>query len=132
MADHFGAFPRKQRLAILFLIFIGYGGFWLAGRLFLSGSIPDEAAAAAVDLRQGLVAAERKDERPPPEAFAFDPNTVSAEALLRLGLSKRQVASWLKYRGDRQLAFRTPADIGKLYLLSEDDKARLIPLAYVT
>ncbi len=56
---------------------------------------------------------------------------MSAAELVSLGLSEKQAAGWLKFRGRRTNAFRRPEEIGKLYVLSEEDKARLIPLAYV-
>lgn len=61
-------------------------------------------------------------------SFAFNPNTVSAEELQRLGLSQKQAESWLKYRGKSSDRFQKPADIAKLYVLSETDVARLLPL----
>lgn len=94
-------------------------------------TISTEIAKATRQLRteeQRLAAA---NFRPAPEAFAFDPNVVSQEELMRLGLSEKQSASWLKFRGGRKNAFRKPEDIGKLFVLSDDDKARLIPLAFV-
>lgn len=131
MNYRYGAYPRKQRLALLVLVLAGFAGFWLANTSSVTGPVSAEVAAVAASLRNGLVAAERKEFRPAPEAFAFDPNTVTAAELLRLGLSEKQAASWLKFRGNRSQVFRQPADIGKLYVLSEEDKARLIPLAYV-
>ena len=66
-----------------------------------------------------------------PRAFPFDPNTVTADELRQLGLSDKQAAGWLKFRGSRPDAFRRPEDIAKLYVLSETDKQHLIPLARI-
>lgn len=132
MSYRYGAYPRAQRMAILFLIMVTTGLFWLIDVVFLVGNeATTEDIAAAAILRSRQEAEEQKNYRPPPEAFAFDPNTVTASELERLGLSKKQATGWLKFRGNRTNAFRQPEDIGKLYVLREDDKARLIPLAYV-
>lgn len=96
-------------------------------------SAPDASLwEAAEQLRTGQALAAARDFRPPPESFRFDPNTVTAEELLRLGLSEKQAASWLKFRGNRSDAFRRPEDVAKLFVLSADDKARLLPLLQFT
>ena len=101
----------------------------LSGFLPRSGDAIDPTVAATLRLRQeAAVAAARP---PAPESFDFDPNVVTADELRRLGLDDRQVRSWLKYRGDRNNAFRSPADVGELFLLSQEEKDRLIPLAFV-
>ena len=132
MSYRFGAYPRTQRMAILFLVIFATGFFWLVDFVLLSGngaSVEDVAAAALLRSRQE--AEEKMTFRAPPESFAFDPNTVSATELQRLGLSEKQATGWLKFRGKRTNAFRKPEDIGKLYVLSDEDKVRLIPLAYI-
>lgn len=131
MRFRFGAYSRAQRMAILFLILVAFGGSWLAGRIHLIGEAPPQILSAATSLHAERAVMEAKSFRPPPASFAFDPNTVSATELVSLGLSEKQAAGWLKFRGRRTNAFRQPEDIGKLYVLSEEDKARLIPLAYV-
>jgi DNA uptake protein ComE-like DNA-binding protein len=118
-------------MAILFLILVAFGGSWLAGRVHLIGATSPQVLSAATSLHTERAVMEAKNFRPPPASFAFNPNTVSAEELVNLGLSEKQAAGWLKFRGRRTNAFKRPEDIGKLYVLSEEDKARLIPLAYV-
>ena len=61
------------------------------------------------------------------ERFPFDPNTVSAADLGRLGLSERQAASFIKFRTARP--FREIEELNKLYVLDEEQKARLLALA---
>ncbi|MBC6995520.1 helix-hairpin-helix domain-containing protein [Neolewinella lacunae] len=119
--------PRQQRLG-LFALLLLLGA--LAGWRSTSGpGVPDDPVVeAAAQLRAARALADARDFRPPPESFRFDPNTVTAEELLRLGLSERQAESWLKFRGNRPDAFRRPEDVAKLFVLSEDDKARLLPL----
>lgn len=131
MQYRYGAYSRAQRMAILFLVLVAFAGCWLAGRIRLSGQAGSPELQAATFLRNELAAADAQNFRPPPASFAFDPNTVTAAELVSLGLSNKQAAGWLKFRGQRSDAFRHPEDIGKLYVLSDDDKARLIPLAYV-
>ncbi|WP_020568147.1 helix-hairpin-helix domain-containing protein [Neolewinella persica] len=131
MQYRFGAYTRAQRMALLFLVLVATAGCWLAGRIFLLGEATLPVIKAAAMLRNERAAEDAKNFRPPPASFAFDPNTVSAAELVSLGLSEKQAAGWLKFRGKRSNAFRAPEDIGKLYVLSEEDKTRLIPLAYV-
>jgi len=132
MYYRYGAYPRAQRMALLFLILSVTGVYLLADLLPATEfGTSEEAAAAAAEIIAYRTAEERRNFRPATEDFPFDPNTVSGADLQRLGLSRKQVAGWLKFRGDRSGAFRRPEDIGKLYVLGEDDKARLIPLAYI-
>lgn len=124
-------YPRPQRIAWL-VVLTGATLLTPALRLRPYPEPNAELLALAGDLRAAEVSRAAEYFRPAPEAFAFNPNTVTDDELQRLGLSKKQAASWLKFRGGRTNAFRKPADIGKLFVLSDDDKARLIPLAYVT
>lgn len=58
--------------------------------------------------------------------FTFDPNTIGIEDWLRLGLTEKQAAVIEKYKskGGR---FHKPEDIKKIYVLSDELKARLLP-----
>lgn len=60
------------------------------------------------------------------ESFRFDPNTVSENDLVRLGLSPKQAESILNYRskGGR---FRKKEDFAKMYVVSDSLYARLEP-----
>ena len=60
------------------------------------------------------------------ESFPFDPNTVTVEDLVRLGLSPRQAESIENYRakGGR---FRAKTDFQKMYVVSDTLYARLEP-----
>ena len=60
------------------------------------------------------------------ESFRFDPNTVSAEDLQRLGFSERQAGAILRYReaGGR---FRRKADFAKSYVVDDSVYQRLEP-----
>ena len=132
MAYGYGAYPRAQRIALVFLMAVVIVICLAADRNSGTGSEPSGALLGEVaGLRLAERAEERRNFRPPPESFTFDPNTVSKAELKRLGLSEKQAAGWLKFRGNRDNAFRRAEDIGKLYVLSDDNKARLIPLARV-
>lgn len=60
------------------------------------------------------------------ESFSFDPNTVSVDDLMRLGLSEKQALSIDSYRrkGGR---FRRASDFAKSYVVSDTLFARLEP-----
>lgn len=58
------------------------------------------------------------------ESFRFDPNTVSGEDLVRLGLSERQAESILNYR-EKGGRFRAKEDFGKMYVVSDTLYERL-------
>ena len=67
-----------------------------------------------------------------PESFSFDPNNVTEEELLRLGLQARQAQGFLKYRGGRNDRFKSSDDLDRLYILSEEDRQRLKPLVKIS
>lgn len=66
--------------------------------------------------------------RPPRkvESFPFDPNTVTSEDLVRLGLSERQAESILNYR-EKGGRFRAKEDFKKMYVVSDTLYERLEP-----
>jgi DNA uptake protein ComE-like DNA-binding protein len=67
------------------------------------------------------------------QSFAFDPNTVSAQDLGRLGLSVKQAAAFINYRSRAKYgrAFRKPEDIRRLKTMSDEQKNHLIALATI-
>ena len=60
------------------------------------------------------------------ETFRFNPNTVSAEDLMRLGFSEKQAQSIVNYR-EKGGRFRRPADFGKSYVVADSVFERLRP-----
>jgi len=64
--------------------------------------------------------------RSPGELFYFDPNTLSVEGWVKLGIREKTANSIQKYvsKGGR---FYKPEDIGKIWGLHEDDIKRLLP-----
>ena len=65
----------------------------------------------------------RKEERSV-ESFRFDPNTVSVEDLVRLGLSPKQAACIERYR-EKGGKFRRKEDFRKMYVVSDSLYSRL-------
>lgn len=60
------------------------------------------------------------------ESFRFNPNTVSAEELCRLGFSSKQAQSIVNYR-DKGGRFRRKSDFAKSYVVSDSVYRRLEP-----
>lgn len=60
----------------------------------------------------------------PREEFRFDPNTVSAGELERLGFSEKQAASIVAYR-EKGGRFNRPEDFARSYVVSDEMFARL-------
>lgn len=61
-----------------------------------------------------------------PALFYFDPNTLSEEGFVQLGLSPKTAHTLINYR-NKGGYFRKPEDIRKIYSLSKTDADRLIP-----
>ncbi|HCS19480.1 MAG TPA: hypothetical protein DIW47_02770 [Bacteroidetes bacterium] len=51
--------------------------------------------------------------------FTFDPNTINAADMVKLGLSPKQADSWIKYR-KAGAVFRKPKDLKKLFFMDEE------------
>jgi competence ComEA-like helix-hairpin-helix protein len=73
----------------------------------------------------------RKEYRREPESFPFDPNTVTQEELERLGLSAKQAAAIISYRGHGG-KFYSKEDFKKMYTVSDSVFKRLEPFIRVT
>lgn len=69
---------------------------------------------------------ERLEKKPEPELFAFDPNTVTAEELVRLGFSERQAQVIENYRS-KGGKFAAKKDFAKMYVVDSAAYARLEP-----
>jgi len=65
------------------------------------------------------------------KSFEFDPNTISIDSLMDLGLSRKQAEVFIKYRskGGR---FIKPDDIDKIFVIDSATKGRLKPLVRIT
>lgn len=58
--------------------------------------------------------------------FRFDPNAVSYDELLRLGLTERQASTLINYRS-AGARFREPGDIRRVYGIDSAEAVRLMP-----
>ena len=120
------AYTRNQRRGLLSLLLL-IGGVYLATH-YVAGN---RSATVYGDERLLALATsfeEGKAKRSPSTetdgaGFAFDPNSVSQEGLVRLGLSKKQAASFIKYRTARPMD--RAADIDRLYVLGGEQKTKL-------
>ena len=83
-------------------------------------------------LRQAALDEQRqKQEAKPDEVaellpFPFNPNTITEEEGLRMGLTNRQIRNIINYR-DKGGKFYSKNDLAKLYTISEEDFAQLEP-----
>ena len=93
-----------------------------------SGSRPRQAQGPKRSRFGGYEAPEKPYSKPPRkvESFPFDPNTVTLEELVRLGLSERQAESILNYR-EKGGRFRSKEDFKKMYVVSDTLYERLEP-----
>ncbi|MDY0200484.1 MAG: helix-hairpin-helix domain-containing protein [Bacteroidales bacterium] len=69
---------------------------------------------------------EEKNLRSEPESFPFDPNTINSTQLVRLGLSKSQATTIVKYRNKGGI-FMTANDFSKMYVIDSAMFNRLKP-----
>lgn len=60
------------------------------------------------------------------DLFYFDPNTISVNDWVRLGVSEKTASTILKYR-EKGGRFSSPEDLFKIYTLSKEDAVRLVP-----
>lgn len=60
------------------------------------------------------------------QPFPFNPNTISADSLLQMGLPKPVVEKWIKARS-RGFVFRKPEDLQRFSILSPSFRAQLLP-----
>jgi len=82
-------------------------------------------------LRQAAIELQQQQKEQSQEAvelhpFPFNPNTVTEEELLQIGLNDRQVRNIMNYRA-KGGKFYSKNDLGKLYTISEEDFAQLEP-----
>lgn len=128
-------YTRNQRIGLMMLV------VFLGAATVFSHFFPIRAWAYEIDETEFFAAAERirastelatgagPQVKKAFAAFRFDPNTVSQGELEQLGLSPKQATAWIRYRS--KAPFRKPEDIGRLRVLNEATKRRLIPLATI-
>ncbi|MEL6866611.1 MAG: helix-hairpin-helix domain-containing protein [Bacteroidota bacterium] len=65
------------------------------------------------------------------QAFPFNPNTLSTDSLLLMGLAPKVVQTWQRYR-EKGGRFRRKSDVSKIYGLNENTFAQLAPYIQFT
>ena len=80
---------------------------------------------AAIDLQQQQQA-EKPQEMAELHPFPFNPNTLTEEEWLQMGLTDRQVRNIMNYKA-KGGKFYSKNDLGKLYTISEEEFAQLEP-----
>jgi len=127
------SYTRNQRYGLLLLLTVI--GLVYVLSTYLRSTQPtntydnDALLTAAELLRSSAPVSATPRTTPPPEGFPFDPNTVSAGDLRRLGLSARQAASFIKFRGGGR--FSRPEELRKLYVLRPEQADHLIEYARI-
>lgn len=64
------------------------------------------------------------------QKLIFDPNSVSYDTLIQLGLSSKTASTLIKYR-NKGGKFKNPSDIKKVYGINEEEAEKLIPFVEV-
>ncbi len=92
----------------------------------LAKALDDSLAGPAQEPRIASLKPRKSSARPNVHYFEFDPNGLALADWQRLGLSEKQARVIHNYeaKGGR---FRTAADLGKIYSLSEETVAKLMP-----
>lgn len=80
---------------------------------------------AAIELQQQQQA-EKPQEVAELHPFPFNPNTLTEEEWLQMGLTDRQVRNIMNYKA-KGGKFYSKNDLGKLYTISEEEFAQLVP-----
>lgn len=109
-------FSEREVRAVVF--FLPLAGLFLLGALWLQPKADPQVAEA--------IEREMEQRADSAELFAFDPNTVGFEDLRRLGLSKREAVSLIKYRSAGKV-FRIPEDVALCYGFTDSLYSRLAP-----
>lgn len=93
--------------------------------LLRPGKVPDNLAPLPVPMTEDLAGSQ-------PEAalFSFDPNSISYEDLLKLGLTGKQAHTLVNYRSSGA-RFRWPEELGRVYGIDSATVARLIPYIHI-
>ncbi len=153
LSDYF-TFSRLHRRGSLFLLLLNVvlaSGFYFIHYLrpagvFDSTPFRQELAnfQAAMEKSKQAAAKKKKEAssvpdllpgKPPdgskPVFFRFDPNTLSPEGFRSLGLSEKQAAVIIRYRG-KGGKFKTRSDLKKMYCISPELYADLEPFIFIT
>lgn len=127
------SFNKGERIAIITLLVLILG--LVLACLFRPSrqSLSDESLHnldSLLALRQAAIEAQQQSEKPQEvnelHPFPFNPNTISEEEWLQMGLTDRQVRNIMNYKA-KGGKFYSKNDLAKLYTISEEDFAQLEP-----
>jgi competence protein ComEA len=134
-------FSKKERIAVIILLVL-MSGFIAAPYLYEPETEMPVMSKELADFLAGSDSIEKKSIADPAVSitavgekkevvlFSFDPNTIDAEAWMRLGIGERTVRTVLNYR-NKGGRFRSPEDIRKIWGLRKEDAERLIPFVVI-
>ena len=144
--DEYFSFTKKERTAVLTLLFLILLVGVLPALIPRKINKPDKAAMLQFEQELGRLKPILKDSfrdsgytksapayspgyhphTPPAALFYFDPNTLSAEGWIKLGVREKTIRTIQHYL-ERGGTFRKPEDIAKIYGLRDGEAERLLP-----
>jgi len=129
------SFSKGERVAIITILILIFG-LVLACLLHKPKVSLDNTSLHNLDslltLHQNAINEQKEQQATKPQEmaelkpFPFNPNTMTEEEGLRMGLTNRQVRNIINYR-DKGGKFYSKKDLAKLYTISEDEFAQLEP-----
>ena len=128
----------KGLTTLIFIVLAAQIIYFIHGKFFRGRKISEQTWAVEVDsLERSGLTTHRSDEfigtntRSTPVYFEFDPNTVTKDELITLGLSTRQAQSVLNYR-EKGGRFRQKSDFSKIYVISDSLYRLLEPYVVIS
>ena len=128
----------KGLTTLIFIVLAAQVIYFIHGKFFRGRKISEQTWAVEVDsLERSGLTTHRSDEfigsntRSTPVYFEFDPNTVTKDELVTLGLSARQAQSVLNYR-EKGGRFRQKSDFSKIYVISDSLYRLLEPYVVIS
>jgi competence protein ComEA len=135
VSDYFGFSPKETRgfliLSILIILILSLAS--LIGKINFDNDKQVETDRQKLDSLIALIEIKDKKQEQFIEPitqkvtlFRFDPNKVSLEELVKLGLSKKTASTVIKYRG-KGGSYRVKGDLKKIYGISDELFHKLYP-----
>ncbi|MCB0546224.1 MAG: helix-hairpin-helix domain-containing protein [Phaeodactylibacter sp.] len=121
-AERNGAFV----LALLCVVFFLFPRVYPHFRKHSGGAGFEQYQGEAFAFFDALQAIDSSTQRPRAQLFYFDPNTISMDSLLLLGVPLKTAGTIIRYR-EKVGPFRRTEDLRKIYSLEEADYQRLAP-----
>ena len=127
------SFNKGERIAIITILVLILGLVLACLLRPARKSLSDESLHnldSLLALRQAAIEQQQRSEQQQEvnelHPFPFNPNTISEEEWLQMGLTDRQVRNIMNYKA-KGGKFYSKKDLGKLYTISEEDFAQLEP-----